>query len=238
MNSSKLWSRKTLWLTAAGAFLVSSGCSVLYDFNTSQCETEDSDCGYKGPQFANSICKNHVCVRKVLPSTGGSSSLSTGGKSGTTGGATSPGGTSAQGGQNPGGDSSTGGTPACINADCMAQHLDPWTCINGTCTELETNDCPVVITTNNITNLLKQPAPIILGGFASMTNPSILHDTLAVINWDLAFDEFNSNTLGLPSYDNTGQRRPLIGLMCHGDVTSTDQINSAMQHLTQEYQLN
>ena len=137
------------------------------------------------------------------------------------GGNTQSGGTSAQGGLAP------GGTP-CINADCVALHSDAYTCVNDRCVALVSNDCPLVIPSNAL-ELLKKPAPIILGGFASVTDA--VHDTVATVNWNMAFQEFNDSTLGLPSYDGTGQRRPLVGLICQGAVTSTDPIKSAMRHL-------
>lgn len=237
MNSRNTWSRHATWFTAAWVLFASGSCSLLYDFNISQCNT-DPDCTSKGPQFAWSVCQNHVCVQTV-PGTGGGNSA--GGQS-----SPSTGGGGAQGGQDQGGSNSTGGTPgtggtpACVNADCMAAHTDTtYTCINGNCVPLVTSDCPVLIPTitqgSTALDLLQQPSPIILGGFASMTNAANQHDTYAIINWDLAFNEFNQQTSnGLPSYDGSGASRPLVGLICNGNNATPTTVQSMMQHLAQD----
>ncbi len=215
----------------------------MYNFNIDQCDNEGESCASKGPQFAYAICRNHVCVQMIaVGGSGGgpSSTSSTGGASdvggsaatgGQSGGATT-GGSAAAGGTAPG----TGGTQPCDNATCLSQGVSPHTCINGQCVELTNENCPVLIPAKTALQLLTQPSPIIIGGFASMTNPNNQHDTIAIINWDLAFDEFNSNLLGngLPSYDGSGKTRPLIGLMCQGIVTDAKVFAATMQHLVQD----
>ena len=230
MNSSKVWSRNTPWLTAAGALLISSGCSLLYDFNTQQCNTT-VDCTHKGSQFTYSVCQNHVCVQ-TIPGTGGSSA---GGAPAAGGDSSLGGGDGNTGGAPPG----TGGAPSCSNARCIADHTGlPWTCRNETCVPLTTTDCPILIPQNTASELIKTQGVIVVGGFAQMSNTSDLHDTQAVINWDMAFDEFNSYTIdhGLPSYSGSGVR-PLVGLICHGDNPTTDSINAAMKQLSDVVQV-
>ncbi len=235
MNSRNAWSRKSTWFTAAGVLLASSGCSLLYDFNTSQCNTTP-DCQQKGPQFAYSVCQNHVCVQ-TAPGTGGSSA---GGQGGTTGGDTSAGGTSAQAGQNTGG-SGTGGTSAecATNNDCVINHNAPYICKGGSCVALtDTTNCPVLIPQSKYNEILTDPtlSPIIIGGFASMGNSAAPYDTLAVINWDLAFTEFYNNTSkGLPGTSASGMRaQPFLGLICNGNGTDATHVAANMQHLTEE----
>ncbi len=244
MNARKLRTGTVTLGTLGAVWLAASSCSVLYNLNTNQCD-KDIDCAAKGSQFDGSICRNHVCVAQSASTSGGASS--TGGQSSTdaTGGDTSA---TTGGASSTGGDTSTGGTgttatttaPACVNADCIAAHVDPWTCINGVCTQLLTTDCPVLLPQDtagdySAMKLLSKPAPIIVGGFASMSNAQNPYDTQAVANWNLAFTEFNSKTSGgLQSYDGSGVARPLIGLICNGNNATTDTVDAAMAHLTQD----
>ena len=239
MNTSKVWSRKTLWLTAAGTLLISSGCSLLYDFNTKQCDTTP-DCRNKGPQFEYSVCQNHVCVQTIAA--GGSPS--TGGQNSMTGGVTSAGGISSQatGGSDTGG-APTGGASAqgeCLtNNDCVVKHNAPYICKAGSCVALtDPVNCPVLIPQAKYNEILTDTtkSPIIIGGFASMTNSSQPADTLAVVNWDLAFTEFYNHTAhGLPQTPASGGHvQPFLGLICNGYQTSTAQVVANMHHLTEE----
>ena len=113
----------------------------------------------------------------------GGGAIETGGGLSSTGGtlaSSATGGSSVQGGaagSTQGGNSTTGGAAACVNADCVAAHSDPYTCINGQCIPLLTADCPVLLPEESAgqysaKELLKKPAPIIVGGFASMSNAS------------------------------------------------------------------
>src|SRR5512147_838964 len=70
MNQRSAWRRTTIGGLGAVALLGSGGCSLLYDFNTSQCN-ETQDCLNQGPQFNYSICVNHVCVQTAGENTGG-----------------------------------------------------------------------------------------------------------------------------------------------------------------------
>src|SRR5664280_1722021 len=236
MNTRKAYPRYTLWLTAALGLTASSSCSLLYDLSTHQCDTTE-DCWHQGSQFNNSICQNHVCVA-VAASSGGANS--NGGQTTSAGGVVTSGGAS-QGGSGgaTGGTSTvsaTGGTFSCntsdlecctTNSQCVANHNDqPYICKNNRCLLL-TDDtyCPLLIPSNDVAlGLLKSTtpeySPIIVGGFANMSNPQSPYDTKSVINWAMAMDEFNnSSTLkGLPGF-NGGNRRPIIGLMCYSNST-------------------
>jgi hypothetical protein len=61
-----------------------------------------------------------------------------------------------------------------------------------------------------------------------MVNDQDPADSQAVINWDLAFEEFNTETVGgFPSNDGSGQRRPVLGVICK---SATD-VTANMEHL-------
>ena len=142
------------------------------------------------------------------------------------------------GASNTGGQSNTGGgqnQQTCVtNGDCMgAVSTVPYLCKGGHCVQLQTSSCPVLIPQATAVELLRRSAPIIVGGFSNMTNSNDPHSTQAIVNWDLAFDEFNTRTLGgLPSYQAGGLQRPLLGLVCQGSNNSD--IVGTMAHLTQD----
>ena len=228
------------WLLALPLLLASTGCSFFYELNATQCE-QSSDCSALGPQFANTQCVNQVCVG----SAGGSSAMSGAGGGGATGaGATSGAGsadTAGMSGTDGGsggsdlGDGSAGAPPECTtNVDCISAHVDqPYICKNGSCLRLTTTDCPVLLPSANTLDLLKTADPIVIGGYANMNNPADPHDTLAVINWDLAFNEFDSQTLGgLPV--KGGDPRPVLALVCQSGATD---ITPSLTHLTEELQV-
>lgn len=203
-----------------------------------------------GPQFRNTTCVNRVCVPTVPSETGGSTSTGgrggTGGSGGKVGSGGNGGGVPTEGGA--GGDVGTGGTedtggtvgtggmgtggtpPECTtNTNCIEANLDqPYVCRDGKCIELITPECPVLLPSNGALTVLKDTVPpIVLGGFASMTNPGDRKDTKAVINWDLAFNEFDS-ALGV------GFGRPrTVGLICQGAAALLD-METEMTHLTQD----
>jgi hypothetical protein len=166
----------------------------------------------------------------AVSATGGNAATSTTGGNG--GGAA--------GASTQGGNSATGGTSACVNATCVAGHSVPYTCIDGQCRPLLTVDCPVLLPEDSAgqyaaRELLKKPAPIIIGGFASMANATNPADTLSVVNWNLALTEFNSITSGgLHSFDGSGVPRPLIGLICQGYNATTATVDTSMAHLAQD----
>jgi hypothetical protein len=126
------------------------------------------------------------------------------------------------------------------HAECVAENNDaPSICKNGRCLVLTDNAlCPVIIPKKTYLSILKNEKadPIIVGGFSNITNSSSRYDVRSIVNWDLAFDEFNSNSSslgGLPPFGNN-PRRPLLGLICQGYNVD---VAPAMKHLTQEVQV-
>jgi len=277
MNHRWVWIRNATVWTGLIALLGSGGCSLLYDFNTSQCN-ETKDCLSQGPQFALAVCKDHVCVQTAGDGTGGVAAIGgngnvggtlavggafasggassfggassgiggispTGGTS-TAGGTANSGGAQSTGGSQPVGGMSNGGDTSAIcktNLDCIAKHVDqPYICKSGNCVLLTNVNCPVVIPAGTVQQLLNDTtkSPIIVGGFANLTDAINPHNTQAVVNWDLAFDEFNTRTApGLPSYPAGGSYRPYVGVVCQGydnAAGGTKNISATISHLVDE----
>jgi len=215
----------------------SGGCSMLYDLNTTQCEVT-ADCDSLG--FQNTTCVNRVCVAEDgsggtggkggTAGSGGAGAGATGGNAGadggtTLGGASGKGGSGGIGGTTGGGSGGTGAAPECeTNDNCITAHLDqPYLCKNGACVQVTTEDCPILIPTDDSLQYLREGNAILLGGFSTMSeqNP---YDTLSVINWDLAFTEFNDRTLG----GLDGGTRPLLALLCNGSLAD---VGPSVEHL-------
>ena len=226
---------KTRYLLAwVPVLLASSGCSLFFELNANQCQVT-KDCTNLGPQFADTLCVNQVCVAKSVTGNAGAGGGSgdnggsgSGGKAGT--GATS-GGDSLDAGA--AGEIGAGGSPECAtNGDCISAHLDqPYLCVHGSCLALTSTDCPVMLPSSGTLDMLRKPAPIIVGGYANMNNPQDPHDSQAVINWDLAFSEFNDQTLGGIPNKAGGAPRPVLALVCQ---SGSPDITPTLQHLTEE----
>jgi hypothetical protein len=168
--------------------------------------------------------------------TGATGGTGVGGSAGKGGGAGS-GGSAGKGGS--GGSGGSGGEPTepeCFtNGECIDAHVDqPHLCklfdpedpeLGGTCLALTNDNCPVVLPTRTHLTLMRDRDPILLGAFASMTNVQDPADTVAVINWDLAFDEFNTETLD--GFDIDGDSRPVLAVVCK---SATD-VEDNMSHL-------
>ncbi|HET7540222.1 MAG TPA: hypothetical protein VFK05_10135 [Polyangiaceae bacterium] len=234
------WSRVSAGFTAAGLLLALNGCSFLYDLNTSQCNST-ADCRALGAQFSGTVCsvQQHICVADTA-STGGAGNI---GGSGSGGANASAGMSSKAGNGSSGGSGDSGGgggDGACSsNADCIAQALDqPAICredpSGNQCIVLTTEQCPVLLPTtvmgSSTLELLKTNSPLILGGFASMALADP-HNTLAVVNWDLAFEEFNE---GAAKNSNKSKFQPVLGLICNGNVSKSSDLDNALSHLTEE----
>ena len=304
MKQRRAFTRTSIGFASLATLVGSWSCSLLYDLSTKQCDTTD-DCLHQGPQFAHSVCQDHVCVQTNASNTGGNSSIggtsggdlggsselggvtsmggSFGGGSTSTGGAR-PGGTSAAGGngtatggqtnaggvggaggviqvggtpaaagdtslggaQPTGGTGATGGAtgPECTtNSDCIIKHNQPYICKSGACVSLTSDNCQVLIPNSsssnyNYLNLLQNSTPVIVGGFASQGDPANAHNTEAIVNWDLAFDDFNTKTLGgLPSFRSGGPLRPFVGVICQGKdniANPAQRRRPSMTHLTRE----
>jgi len=215
------------WLTSVPLLLVSSGCSLFFELNANQCD-KTADCTHLGSAFANTTCENHVCVEKSTPGNAGSGGSGQGGadaKAGT--GAVSVAGDSGAAGE-------TGNPPECTtNDDCITAHLDqPYLCVDGSCLALTSEDCPQLVPSTNTLDMLRKPAPIIVGGYANMNNTMDSHDSLAVINWDLAFTEFNERTLGGIPNKGGGAARPVLAVICQSSTVAD--ITPSLAHLTEE----
>jgi hypothetical protein len=219
------------WLASVPLLLATSGCSLFFELNADQCQVT-KDCTNLGPQFANTLCVNHVCVDKSTGSGGssgdGAGGNGSGGKAGA--GAMSGGGSEDAGAAGEGG----GGTPpeCTTNGDCISAHLDqPYLCVEGSCLPLTTDDCPVLVPSVDTLDMLRKPSPIIVGAYANMNNANDFHDSQAVINWDLAFTEFHEQTLGgIPK--SGGAARPVLALICQSSTVAD--IAPSLEHLTQK----
>ncbi|MEO7036045.1 MAG: hypothetical protein ABI548_19055 [Polyangiaceae bacterium] len=218
------------WLRALPLLLASSGCSLFYDLNATQCQVTQ-DCVALGSAFADTSCVNQVCVANSTAGVGGSSN---GGESGH-GGQGSAGAHASDGGAGAAGDGGAAGAgqaECTSNADCIDAHVQqPYLCQAGSCVALISDDCPLLLPSQGTLGLLETPAPIVIGGYANMGNPEDFHDSLAVINWDLAFSEFNSNALGGGLPGKTGASRPVLALVCQSGAAD---IAPSLTHLTND----
>ena len=226
-------SRRPSLLSGASAALVvlsaAGGCSALFDLNATQCAV-DADCRALGPQFAKTECQERVCVSMGGSATaGGGGDGNSGGAPKGDGGAIEP--AAGTPGAGMGGEGPHEPPPECVtNADCIAIHVDqPYICRNDTCVKLTNAACPVLLPTNGALALLKGAAkPIIVGGFSNMTNTSDPGDSPSVVNWDLAFGQFNEAfAVGGNGY------RPILALLCQGSAANFD-VDVSMTHLTEE----
>src|SRR6478735_2127902 len=211
-----------LWLASVPMLLASTGCSLFFELNANQCNVT-ADCAALGPQFKDTLCVNQVCVAKTPVGNGGSGGSGDGGASG----GNSKAGTGAVSGGGDSGDAGAAGevgnAECTTNGDCIDAHLDqPYLCVEGSCLALTSTECPVIVPTMGTLDMLRKPAPIIVGGYANMNNPQAPADSLAVINWDLAFTEFNDQTLGGIPNKGGGSARPVLALVCQSgsaDIT-------------------
>jgi len=234
MNSPFTWLLRPAVFTAAGLLFAVSGCSFLYDLNTNQCNS-DADCS----QFGDTVCslEEHVCVANPVSSGGSGNSGGTnpGGGGSKPNGGSGPNG----GGHSDGGDA--GSSTACTtNADCIADKVDqPSICrkkdSGNECVVLTNEQCQVLLPTSvmgsSTLDLLKTSNPVILGGFANAMNASDPHETLATVNWDMAFKEFNESAA---KNSNKSQFQPVLGVICNGTFPNDGDFDASMHHLTEE----
>ncbi|HXX66986.1 MAG TPA: hypothetical protein VEK07_07390 [Polyangiaceae bacterium] len=187
------------------AAALSGGCSVLFHADASQCST-DSDCRDRGALFEGYTCSLGTCIPPVIPNLEGGPS---------------DGGMLAQ---------------ACTkNSDCLEAGMDPChsnvacNVDNGQCLQLTTPECGFVI--GDYCGTEDQPSPtyppIFLGAFAVFPTMTPLSDP-SYLNYELAVDEFQGYTPGLPvGPAMNGNRTPVV-VAC--DVQATSLV-PAMQHL-------
>jgi hypothetical protein len=224
-------------LSSLGAFVLASsvGCSLLYDLNTTQCETT-ADCRALGEAFASTTCYNRVCVEK-MPDAGEA------GQGGTAGGTAEAGGSDAQGGAagtglgpaGQGGEAAGAGgsrSECNTNAECVEQHQDQYfVCRNHQCVAVVSYECPELIPEStaqgSALDALKKN-PILIGAFSVM-NSTTPHESISVLNWELALTEFNDRLLG--GLSSPGGRRPLMAVVCQAQQPNIEQ---SMGHLVGE----
>jgi hypothetical protein len=165
---------------------------------------------------------------------GGAGGSGKGGSSGSSGKGGSSGGGSGGTGGSSGSDAGAGGAvpPECeTNAQCIDEHVDqPYICREGTCVALSNDNCPIVLPSETNLDLLRESEkPIIVGGFANMGLEQDPTESQAIINWDLAFDEFNSRTGGGFPIRGSLDKRAVIGVFCR----STTDVAANMAHLAE-----
>ncbi len=115
---------------------LASGCSLLYDLGTSQCES-DTDCRLKGGAFEETVCEANLCV---------SPSNSTGGQG--------------QGGEGP---SECTTSAECIDANFGSPYIcRSGSCVALT----QTPECPVVLGLGQDLKNLRLGDPIVIGAYS------------------------------------------------------------------------
>jgi hypothetical protein len=148
---------------------------------------------------------------------------SSGGVAGSNGGAggSSGGGTGDEGGMSgAGGDD---GDPCTTNAECLDRHpAEAYICRKSQCVALQTNECSIVLPWKDALGYLRAESPLLVGGLTS--GVPLQHEHPHVLNWELAFSEFNAAT----SEGLDGGKRPLILVTC--DATE-HRVIPAMKHL-------
>jgi hypothetical protein len=121
---------------AALATAASFGCSLLYDLNADQCDS-DSDC----KRFGARVCQSGVCVADDSNTPGGQPSGEAG--------------SSAAGASEP-------PVECADNGECIDDHFgEPYLCRQGQCISLTTKECPLVVGVEN----LRAPEPIVFGAY-------------------------------------------------------------------------
>jgi hypothetical protein len=155
----------------------------------------------------------------ALAGRGGSS----GGVGGSNGGAA---GASGRGTGDEGGTAGAGGHDAescTTNAECLARHpSEAYICRQSECVALETDECSIVLPWETALKDLGAESPVLVGALTS--GAALQYEHSQVLNWELAFSEFNSATSG----GLDGGKRPLILVTC--DATE-HRVIPAMKHL-------
>jgi hypothetical protein len=118
------------------------------------------------------------------------------------------------------------------NAECMddfAVGTEPWACVDRTCVELLTDECPVILPqTREIwrTSLrTADPPPLILAGTTPANSTASLDNYLR--NYELALLELNEKGV-------TVGGRQVVMLGCKAQFESTDELDEMMEHLADE----
>jgi hypothetical protein len=145
---------------------------------------------------------------------GGGLTVAPGGSAGRSGGA----------GRNAGGAS----TQCHTNAECIDDHFDePYVCQHGSCVRLETADCPLVLGAG----YLRERGTIIVGAYSNFE--PFATTAKSAYNYELAFEEFNATTGGLPDGPD-GTRRPLVAVVCN---SRDPDLRPSLEHLIDDLEV-
>jgi hypothetical protein len=150
-----------------------------------------------------------------------------GGKSGEAGragaGTTSGGAAGDEGGASGAGGDDSGSCTT--NAECLDRHVgEAYVCRDRACVPVTTEDCSIVLPSGNALKLLRARSPVLVGAFTAHSQ-ALTYQDHKVVNWDLAFSEFESATLG----GLAGGDRPLVLVVCDG---LDDHLIPNLRHLT------
>jgi hypothetical protein len=125
-----------------------------------------------------------------------------------------------------------GASPECTtHAECLDKNFAPSVCIDGACTPLLSDDCPVVLPLADDLwrDNLRTANPIIFGAFASVPSNLI---GLQTRNYDLVLTEFTRKVSGLPG--SSGQRRALVQVVCRTNYAAPSNLDASMNHLVDD----
>lgn len=200
-----LGKRRIISLVVTCSVLSAVGCSLLYDLSPDQCET-NADCSALGGDFIGRICSAGVCT--VTVNVGGSGS---------------------------GGEGGTGDNTYTVHSECLGRSgkYAPKVCIEKSCVELLTADCPLVLpqTDDLWFENLRTQAPIIVGAYAFVPNELVGIQTR---NYDLALSEVTRKTNGVLTVN--GQRRQVVAVVCRANFRETTDLDDSAKHLIEELQ--
>jgi len=223
-------------LGASAAVALASSCSLAYDLSPDQCST-NSDCAKFGAAFT---CNAGLCVDRT-PSSGGTTSTggktSAGGKvnvggaggdaGGDSGGAPSSGGMESLGGMTGQGGTTVAPPECATHNDCFEEHGDaePWACIEQKCVELWSEECPLILPTDDLSfDALRSTDAIIIGAFAETAVP----DNPQVENYDLALGQIAAETGGIPA---SGAPRQVVAVVCTSIHDTQAELLKPVDHL-------
>jgi hypothetical protein len=116
------------------------------------------------------------------------------------------------------------------HAQCTEKVSGEAACIQNTCVNLQTAECPVVLPyTDDLAHksLTEDPGTLLLGGFATFDGTS--QNSTVVRNYDLALTEFTSTYGGIPAAG--GGTRRVVMVVCDSSLGTTAELDAAMAHL-------
>jgi hypothetical protein len=195
-----------------GLASITPGCSLLYDLSADQCAVA-ADCQKLDGALA--ICRAGVCVEDD----------SVGGSGGSGGSAPDSGAAGKAGAPSP--------TECTTNVECIDSNFgQPFICSAGKCVGLVTDECPLVIGTQN----LRVPQPIIFGAYANA--PDSVSRSSVVRNLELVVAEFTRKVTGLRGGPG-GTSRALSFVVCNSSFPGAtpgtiEAFEPSLDHLVDE----